>query len=63
MFFWVFFIVSIICMAILIFLNGLAEHMASGPPPTPTNWWLMTGISVGCGLVFALIVQGLASFF
>jgi len=63
MFLWVFLVVTIFCMAILLFLNGLAEHMASGPPPTPTNWWLMAGISVVCGLFTALVVQGIASFF
>lgn len=63
MFFWVLFIVTILTLLGLIFLNGLAISRSSGPPPTPTNWWMLIGIAFAHGLLWALVLQGFASLF
>lgn len=62
MFLWIFFAVWIICLLLLIFLEGVARSRASGPGE-PVNWWSTIGWSGGAALVLALVIQGIISLF
>jgi hypothetical protein len=62
MFWWIFLIAWVVLLALLLFLQGLAQSRASGQGE-PIHWPSTLGWTGGAALLFALVILGIISLF
>lgn len=62
MFWLVFFVVLLVCLAIYVLLEAMAQSRSSGPAPN-TNWPLALFFCVMVALLFGLVAEGVAAIF